>query len=270
MMHALEPLPGRVNYLIGNDPSKFHRDVPTYGRVRVSNVYPGIDVVYYGMPNTLEYDIVAAPGADTSLIRFAIEGDASTAVDARGNVEIRTAAGTITMHSPHAYQHADDGGEIPVASSFVAAKGTARREFTIQLARYDSARPLTIDPAATVQILYSSYLGENAESVGPVNLEQFSGLTNNTPLTVADVGTDVALDPSNMAYMTGVAYSGAASFPLKNAFDSRYSVYRASVRRTTLSAKGSKYPLLRPISHSLWQRRTLRTVLHAQFGTPEG
>ncbi len=28
--------------------------------MRVSDVYPGIDVVYYGMPTSLEYDIVAA------------------------------------------------------------------------------------------------------------------------------------------------------------------------------------------------------------------
>ncbi len=219
-MHALEPLPGRVNYLIGNDPAKFHRNVPTYGRVRVTGIYPGIDVVYHGMPSALEYDIVAAPGADTSLIRFAIEGGARTAVDSTGNLRITTAAGMIAMHKPHAYQRAADGSEIPVASSFVVTKRGARPEYAIRLARYDRARPLTIDP--TVQILYSSYLGGAAESIGPVNLEQFSGLTANTPLTVADVGTDVALDPSNMAYMTGVAYSGA-SFPLKNAFQSTQS-----------------------------------------------
>jgi hypothetical protein len=213
-MTALEPLAGRVNYLIGNDPAKFHRNVPTYGRVRVSGVYPGIDVVYYGMPTSLEYDIVAAPGADTSRIHLAIEGDARTAVDASGDIEISTAAGKIAVQKPHAYQRAKDGSEIPVESSFVVAKGTttARPEYSIRLARYDRARPLIIDP--TVQILYSSFLGGDAESTGPVNLEQFGGLTGNTPLTVADVGTDVALDPSNMAYITGVAYSGASTFPL--------------------------------------------------------
>jgi len=71
-----------------------------------------------------------------------------------------------------------------------------------------------------VQILYSSFLGGAAETTGPVNLEQFAGLTGNNPLTVADVGTDVALDPANNAYVTGIAYSGAASFPLVHAFQS--------------------------------------------------
>ena len=214
-MTALEPLAGRVNYLIGNDPSKFHRNVPTYGRVRVSDVYPGIDVVYYGMPTSLEYDIVAAPGADTSRIHLAIEGDAKTAIDASGDIEISTAAGNIAVQKPRAYQRAADGSEIPVASSFVATKGTTRPEYSIRLARYDRARPLIIDP--TVQILYSSFLGGSADITGPVNLEQFSGITGNTPLTVADVGTDVALDSSNKAYITGTAYS-TTNFPLVNAF----------------------------------------------------
>ena len=181
-MTALEPLPGRVNYLIGNDPSKFHRGVPTYGRVKVSDVYPGIDVVYYGMPTSLEYDIVAAPGADTSRIHLAIEGGAKSAIDASGDIEISTAAGTVAVQKPRAYQRAKDGSEIPVASSFVAAQGpkTAPPEYSIQLASYDHTRPLIIDP--TVQILYSSFLGGAAESTGPVNLEQFGGLTDNTPL----------------------------------------------------------------------------------------
>ena len=120
------------------------------------------------------------------------------------------------MHKPHAYQRAADGSEIPVDSSFVTAKDGARTEYAIARKNYDRTRPLIIDP--TVQMLYSGFLGGSAENVGPVNLEQFAGLTDNTPLVVADVGTDVALDPSNDAYITGVAYS--TSFPTKNAFQS--------------------------------------------------
>jgi len=108
------------------------------------------------MPSALEYDIVAAPGADTSLVRFAIDGGARTAVDASGNIRIITAAGTIAMHKPRAYQRTADGSEIPVESSFVAAKHGARPEYAIRLAHYDRSRPLIIDP--TVQILYSSFL----------------------------------------------------------------------------------------------------------------
>ncbi len=64
-VEGLAPLPGRVNYLVG-DRKNWRMDVPTFGRVRFHDVYPGIDVVYYGTPSTLEYDLIAAPGADTS------------------------------------------------------------------------------------------------------------------------------------------------------------------------------------------------------------
>ncbi|HSY98718.1 MAG TPA: hypothetical protein VK788_04420, partial [Terriglobales bacterium] len=33
-------LPGRSNYFIGNDPAKWHRDIPQFARVRYRNVYP--------------------------------------------------------------------------------------------------------------------------------------------------------------------------------------------------------------------------------------
>jgi hypothetical protein len=41
-------LPSYSNYLIDLDPRKWRTHVPNYRRVRYRNVYPGIDVVYYG------------------------------------------------------------------------------------------------------------------------------------------------------------------------------------------------------------------------------
>src|ERR1039458_3260836 len=51
-----DPLPGAVNYLIGNDPAKWHIAVPTFSKVRYRSVYPGIDLIYYGNQTQLEYD----------------------------------------------------------------------------------------------------------------------------------------------------------------------------------------------------------------------
>ena len=212
---GLEPLPGRVNYLIGEE-KNWHRDIPTFGRVKFAGVYPGVDVVHYGIGDTLEYDIVAAPGADTSRIKFAIEGNADTETDSDGNLQIVTPAGVVLMHKPSIYQRNADGSRTPVEGSFELAKKETvkdkvrRREVGFQLAAYDHSRELVIDPATAIMI-YSSFLGGAAQNQGPVKLEQFSGLTGGTGLTVADVGLDVALDSSNDAYVTGVAYS--TNFP---------------------------------------------------------
>src|SRR6266568_2552631 len=70
---ALEELPGKSNYFVGNDPKKWRTDVPTYGKVKYEGVYPGVDLVYYGNQRQLEYDFVVAPGADPKAITLAVE-----------------------------------------------------------------------------------------------------------------------------------------------------------------------------------------------------
>src|SRR5437660_11479136 len=70
---ALDELPGKTNYFVGNDPKKWRTDVPTYGKVKYEGVYPGVDLVYYGNQRQLEYDFVVAPGADPKAITLAIE-----------------------------------------------------------------------------------------------------------------------------------------------------------------------------------------------------
>lgn len=58
-----DELPGKANYFIGNDPQKWRTNVPTYAKVKFQNVYPGVDLVYYGnQSGQLEYDFVVAPG----------------------------------------------------------------------------------------------------------------------------------------------------------------------------------------------------------------
>ncbi len=120
---GLEPLPGRVNYMIGGSKVNWHTNIPTYGRVKYTGVYPGVDIVHYGIGDTLEYDIVAAPGADTSKIKLAVEGNAKTVIDADGNLQIATAAGVVVMHKPTIYQQDANGARTPVGRRIRAGEG---------------------------------------------------------------------------------------------------------------------------------------------------
>jgi hypothetical protein len=45
---GLDEQPGKSHYLIGNDPSQWRKNVPNYAKVAYDEVYPGIDLVYYG------------------------------------------------------------------------------------------------------------------------------------------------------------------------------------------------------------------------------
>jgi hypothetical protein len=211
----LEPLRARVNYLIGADPTKYHRNIPTFGRVKMEQVYSGIDVVYYGTPDRLEYDIVAAPGADVAKIRLAIEGAGSADLDSSGNVRVATAAGSITIDKPAIYQTRADGSREAIDGAFVlAGNAGASREVGLKIGAYDRSRTLVIDPG--LELVYSSYIGGTADITGPVNLEQFSNVTGGAKFSVADLGTDVAINASNDAWVTGIAFS--TTFPTKAPF----------------------------------------------------
>ena len=77
------PLPGKSNYFMGNDPAKWRRDIPQFARVRYQDVYPGVDLVYYGNQGQLEYDFEVAPGADPGSIAWRFQGQDNAKLDER-------------------------------------------------------------------------------------------------------------------------------------------------------------------------------------------
>ena len=60
--HGLELLAGKVNYFRGSDPAAWRTGVQQYRKVHYRQVYPGVDVIYYGNQGQLEYDFLVAPG----------------------------------------------------------------------------------------------------------------------------------------------------------------------------------------------------------------
>ncbi len=98
-----DPQSGVVSYLIGNDPKKWHTALPTYGRVNYAQIYPGVDLVFYGNQRQLEYDFVVAPGAQPSRIAWQIDG-AGASLDAEGNLVLTAPHGTTSFQKPVLYQ----------------------------------------------------------------------------------------------------------------------------------------------------------------------
>ena len=103
-MTGLEELPGKVNYLIGNDPSKWQTRVPLYSQARTEQVYPGVDLLFHGDERQLEYDFVVAPGADPSKIAFRIRGAARMKINAHGDLVLHGTDSDFVMHKPVIYQ----------------------------------------------------------------------------------------------------------------------------------------------------------------------
>ena len=111
---ALDELPGKSNYFIGNDPKKWRTDVPTYTKVKYEGVYPGIDLIYYGNQRQFEYDFVVAPGSDPKAITLAVgaglsppdgaQQAAPLRVDASGDLVVEAEGGEVRFHKPVVYQ----------------------------------------------------------------------------------------------------------------------------------------------------------------------
>src|SRR5271157_977682 len=100
---GLDPLPGRVSYIIGQDPKRWRSGVATYGRVRYRNVYPGIDLVFYGSRQALECDFVVAPGANPDWILLSLEGG-NARIDESGDAVLDVAGTELTLRKPTIYQ----------------------------------------------------------------------------------------------------------------------------------------------------------------------
>jgi hypothetical protein len=150
---GLGRLPGKVNYFIGSDKSRWIAGVPTFSKVRFSEVYPGIDLVYYGNQSQLEYDFVVAPQADAKCIRLHFTGVRRLAVKASGDLWIQATGGQIAFRKPDIYQEAN-GLRRAVPGRFMLLSS---HSVGFSIGDYDHSQPLIIDPV----LAYSTYLDES-------------------------------------------------------------------------------------------------------------
>jgi hypothetical protein len=180
-VEGVDVLAGKVNYLTGSDPAQWYTEIPTFGKVRYHDVYPGIDLVYYGSQQQLEYDFVLGPGADPSAILLNFQGTPGMDVDTEGNLLLHTSGGDVVEHAPVVYQEGA-GGRQPIEGHY-RLLGDGRVGFT--LGAYDPGKPLVIDPI----LIYSTYLGGSGF--------RFEG----------DSAAGIAVDAAGNAYVTGTTNS---------------------------------------------------------------
>jgi len=153
---GLKELPGKSNYLIGNDPKQWRTNVAHYARVKYEAVYPGVDLVYYGKQEKLEYDFIVAPGTDPSTIKQVFEGTEGVKIDEEGELILRTRSGELRQHKPFIYQQTDDGHKRQIAGRYVK---TGKHQIGFEVDEYNPDLPLVIDPV----LVYSSYLGGSGD-----------------------------------------------------------------------------------------------------------
>ena len=199
-MAGANPLPGKSNYIIGNDPRQWHSGIPQFASIRYQHIYPGIDLIFYGNQGHVEYDFRVAPGADPSQAQLQFDG-ASTLRLSRGdllvipgrknrNKDNNDQRAMLRLRAPQIYQQ-DGDRRTPVAGRFLLH---ADNRVSFEIAGYDPARELVIDPVLD----FSTYFGG-------------SGSETST------LGPSVAVNGDGFIYLAGTTTSPPASFPLNGA-----------------------------------------------------
>jgi uncharacterized repeat protein (TIGR01451 family) len=186
---ALDKAPGISNYFIGNDARNWRTAVPHYAKIKYREIYPGVDLVYYGTRRQLEFDFVVGPGADPERIRVRFSGTTKTEIDAGGDLLVRVERAEMRFRKPVVYQAAADDG---ASRDFVDGQYvlTSEHEIAFRVAGYDRQRTLVIDPVLS----YSTFLGAGN----------------------FDSGNGIAVDSAGSAYVTGETAS--TDFPVAGAY----------------------------------------------------
>jgi hypothetical protein len=200
VLTGLDELPGRSNYLRGNDPTAWRTNIPHFARVQYREVYPGVDLVYYGNEGQLEYDFVVAPGVDPAEITMAIDvasdvREESLRRDGSGDLLLTTGSGHLRFRRPLVYQEVDGLKQIIPADYVIKAPGRV----SFEIGPYNRALTLIIDPVLS----FSTYLGGTSSDLANSVAADSSGIyiagftaSSNFPTTAG-------------AFMEGPAIGGA-------------------------------------------------------------
>ena len=183
VIQPLDRMPATTNYMVGAR-SQWHTGIANYSRVRYQSVYPGIDVVYYGNQNQLEYDFVLAPGANPDAIRLHFGGDVQVSLTPDGDLALRSDGAQVLQKAPVIYQD-----NRPIRGRYTLL---ARNQVGFRLDRYDRTRPLVIDPI----LVYCAYMGSSgndriiAMKMGPNGQLYITGSTPTSEMPYIDGAYD--------------------------------------------------------------------------------
>jgi len=152
-------LPGLHNYYLGNDPAKWVEGAPSFERVRIEGLYPGVDLVVRGEGGRVKYDLHLERAADLSRVVIACEGSGALRLGDDGSLTLETATGPIRQVPGRSWQVLPSGARRDIDVRF-EIRGDRRFGFTTE--GIDPALPLVIDP----ELLWSTYFGSSAIGQG--------------------------------------------------------------------------------------------------------
>jgi hypothetical protein len=148
---AQERLSGEVNYLVGDDPSKWQQGLPTHAELLYEGLWPGIDMAVRGEGGNLKYEFHLKAGSSVDDVRLAYRGAEGLKVGSGGELLVQSSLGVLKDAAPVSYQPIS-GERVEVKSGYrLTGDGT----YGFWVGSYDPRYPLVIDPGLD----YSTFLG---------------------------------------------------------------------------------------------------------------
>jgi len=205
-IEAIEPLPGVSNYYLGNDPSQWRLGVRNFAKVRAQEIYPGVDVVYYGDDRRLEFDFLVAPMANPGAIVLTLSGMDKLYLDADGNLVAEINGHAVSFAKPYAYQKRADGLAKRVSVEYTLS---APDKAQLKVGDYDKTLALVIDPIMQYSTFLGGSLGDTANGIA-VDTSSNAYITGQTCSIGLDSGSNPEVVFPGIPYATWAAYNSSS------------------------------------------------------------
>ena len=183
-----EPTAAVISYFKGPR-EEWTTGLPTYASLVYRDLWPGIDLVYTGTGSRLKYTFLVQPGADPNQIKLAYRGASEVQINEAGQLEVSTPLEDFQEDKPYAYQEVEGQGREVAAAYMLEGEDSGGAQFGFRVGAYNPHKVLVLDP---VVVLYAGYIGGSD----------------------TDAGSDIAVDSTGHAYVTGETFSSEATFPV--------------------------------------------------------
>ncbi|MES2591259.1 MAG: gliding motility-associated C-terminal domain-containing protein [Bacteroidota bacterium] len=149
--------PDYFNFFIGQDKNKWAGNVKNFKEINYQNIYDGIGFQVLGLQNSIKYNFIVSPLANTDKIQLNYEGLDHIEIR-KGALLLKTSINEISEQKPYAYQWIL-GKQVEVRCEFVLKNKTVGFRFP---KGYDKNTELIIDPI----LVFASSSGSTADNFG--------------------------------------------------------------------------------------------------------
>ena len=200
----------KINYFKGDNKSTWKNCIPIYEKLLYKEIYPGIDLLYYGKQTDMNLEFIVQPNKNIECIKLNFECADNIKIDEDGNLIIRFDDKSLKILKLEAVQ---EENENKIECNF-EIEDNFKVKFNIL--NYDLGEVLKI----RMQFLFKAFK-----------------LTK-----VTDRGNSIAVDNNNCIYITGV--TNIQRFPEKRLYNTIYSGNDYSAYIVKINTKKSGQAIL--------------------------